>query len=568
MRIRRSHVIAICLIALLSYTRQAQAQVLATIASPANGATNVDPAAGFSWNSVSDAQAYYLYVGSAEGLNDVYNSGSLSPTVTSISRVPGLQPNTTYFIRLWTEINGVWGKTDYVDSSFTTGFGTLAHLTQPANGAVNVSLTAPITWNSVPNAQGYYLYIGTSVGAKDVWSYYTVQGTSVVPQNLANGRLYYARIWTEENNAWYYVDSTFSTSNGSGGSTMAYLTAPLPGATNVDPYQAFAWNPVSGAQAYYIYVGSSPGATDIFNSGPLIPSNTSWIPAGLLGGQTYYIKFWTELNNTWYANSSSFSTAPQPLPSDASTFRNTVLQQTGNIRLMTQGISNTPQPGTLLAQQVAADGNPKAYCKDYARALVAALAGQRITARIRTISFDGPVADDHVITEYYDPFLNYWFVADPTFGVVYWSQSTATGMSVSDLSSAVIAKNWSSITPVITYATNNSETYAHDYYMDPILIYLNPSPPGDLNPAPLTNSPVPYLTVHPASDVGKWATWMFSFQKKTDAVTISDPVLGVITLAPLGGTSYSQAVILETGWSVKSAPSGLQMLTINHYVYF
>ena len=36
----------------------AQAQVLATVIAPANGATNVDPGAAISWNAVSDAQAY------------------------------------------------------------------------------------------------------------------------------------------------------------------------------------------------------------------------------------------------------------------------------------------------------------------------------------------------------------------------------------------------------------------------------------------------------------------------------------------------------------------------------
>src|ERR1700730_3704880 len=38
-------------------------QTLATIISPANGATNVDPLAPFTWNSVSDAPAYYVWVG-------------------------------------------------------------------------------------------------------------------------------------------------------------------------------------------------------------------------------------------------------------------------------------------------------------------------------------------------------------------------------------------------------------------------------------------------------------------------------------------------------------------------
>jgi hypothetical protein len=195
------------------------------------------------------------------------------------------------------------------------------------------------------------------------------------------------------------------------------------------------------------------------------------------------------------------------------------------------------------------------------------LAAQRITARIRNIAFDGNNWDDHVITEYYDPFLSYWIVADPTFGVVYWNPSTSTGMSVSDLSSAVANQNWSSITPFIMYVTTNGGIYTHNYYMDPILLYLNPSAPGNINPqTPLVNSPLPYLTAQ--STPGTYGTWLFSFQIQTDTVTISDSRLGTFTLGPLNGTSYCQAEILSKGWSIRTAPSGLQMYTMNRYVYF
>src|SRR5690242_1981897 len=86
----------------------AHAAPLATIIAPADGATNVDPGAPFSWNTVGSAQAYYVYVGTAKGLQDVYGSGALSNSVSSIPLVPNLKVNTTYYLRLWTEINNCW----------------------------------------------------------------------------------------------------------------------------------------------------------------------------------------------------------------------------------------------------------------------------------------------------------------------------------------------------------------------------------------------------------------------------------------------------------------------------
>jgi hypothetical protein len=289
---------------------------------------------------------------------------------------------------------------------------------------------------------------------------------------------------------------------------------------------------------------------------------------GLLGGQTYYVKLWTKLNGTWYSNLTSFSTATQPLPSSASAFRSTVQQWTGNVRLMTQGLTNTPIPGTLLAQEVADTGGTQAFCSDYAFTLAEELIGQRISARIRELTFDGNTYESHVSVEYYDPFLKYWITADATFGVVYWNTSTLKGMSVTDLSKAIAAKNWSAIQPYILYTTNNGEIYSHNYYMDPILLYLNPYATGVATGSQTLNSALPFMTSHTqASSAGVAGLWLFGFMKLTDSVTISDPVSGSIVLTPLSGTVYSKSIVLHSGWSFKSVPSGMQVFTINRYVY-
>ena len=728
-----------CLMFALFLPISARAQTLATIVNPANGATNVDPGAPFTWNPVSGAQGYYVWVGTSKGTKNVYQSGALGTNVTSVSP-QGLQTNATYYLRLWTEINGCWCVNDSIDTTFTTGYGT-AHLTNPANAATNADPYAPFTWNAVPTAQSYTLnigtvaggknvftsgailntsvnvpnllaqttyyatlmtqfstgtlsaassfttgaglahlkvpidgavnvapgsvftwnsvsdaqvydlYIGSTVGAQDVWVSNTTTSTSTTPQGLVANKLYYARMWTEKAGSWFHVDTTFTTGSGtaqltnptngaanvdpyapftwttianaqsytiwigssigasdvynsgpvsatslnipglaqntayharlftntSAGSSfvdtafatgfgMAHLINPAANAANVDPFQPFTWNSVPGAQAYFIYVGTQPGASDIYYSQTIPSSSTSRQVPGLLGAQTYYVKMWTNVNGGWVSINTVFSTAAQALPPDPNAFRNGVQQQTGNVRLMTQGFTNTPIAGTLLAQIVAQDGRTTAFCTEYAETLIQLLFGQRVTSRIRNLSFDAN--ETHVTVEYYDPFLTKWIVADPTFGLVYWNPSTLTGLSVSDLSASIVGQNWTGIQPYVTFTTNNGEVYAHNYYMDPVLLYLNPLPvtTGTVQ-LPLPNSPAGYFTLHSVSDVGKAAVWVFNFANQSDSAMFGLPGGSTVRVSPAAGVNYSAIIGLPAGWTIVSAPSGMQMLTINRYIY-
>jgi len=235
---------------------------------------------------------------------------------------------------------------------------------------------------------------------------------------------------------------------------------------------------------------------------------------------------------------------------------------------MTQGLTNVPIPGTLLAQEVAEAGTGQAFCSDYAFTLAEELIGQRISARIRNLTFTGTPYESHVSLEYYDPFLKTWIVADATFGVVYWNAALNKGMSVADLSAAVAGKKWSTIQSYIVYTTNNVDAYSHNYYMDPILLYLNAYPLGSNFVGGIPNSPAPFMTAHTqAGSAGVAGLWLFGFSKSTDSLTISDPSLGNVVLTPLSGTLYSKALFLKAGWTYKSTPTGLQNYTINRYVY-
>src|SRR2546426_238725 len=106
----------------------------------------------------------------------------------------------------------------------------------PPNGAVNVDFTQPFQWSTVPNAQAYYLYVGSTFGAGDLVNTGEIQQPSRVVPALPAGQLLYVRISTKVGGVWRSTDSTFTAAPLT--STMTY---PSNGAVNVDMLQPMQW---------------------------------------------------------------------------------------------------------------------------------------------------------------------------------------------------------------------------------------------------------------------------------------------------------------------------------------
>ena len=163
----------------------------------------------------------------------------------------------------------------------------------PANHATNVDLTQPFTWTGVADAQAYYLYVGTSAGAKDLVNTGEIQVTSYrVPLTLATGTTLYARLWTKIAGTWRFVDRAFSAP------PIARFTYPAAGTTTVDPTQLLTWTAVPAVQAYYLYVGSTAGAKDLLNTGEI--QQTSYhLPSSVPADQILYVRLWTKVGGVW-----------------------------------------------------------------------------------------------------------------------------------------------------------------------------------------------------------------------------------------------------------------------------
>jgi hypothetical protein len=68
----------------------------------------------FQWTTISNAEAYYLYVGTQPGGKDIVETGELHMTSYLVKNLP---KNTRIYVSVWTKANGVWNGTS---STFVT----------------------------------------------------------------------------------------------------------------------------------------------------------------------------------------------------------------------------------------------------------------------------------------------------------------------------------------------------------------------------------------------------------------------------------------------------------------
>jgi endoglucanase len=287
---------AACLILLAAVPRPASAAVTTpAFTNPTNGRVGVDTTKPFAWTTVPGAQGYYLTVGTTLGGYDLLNSGVLPASQVSYE-VPLLPTGETLYARIYAELGGSF--TNYQDIAFTAAGGGEAVFTNPTTGQVAVDTTKPFTWSTVAAAQGYYLMIGTSLGADDLLNSGGLAATqsSYETPLLPTGKTLYARIYTELAGAYTrYEDVTFTAAPGG----EAVLRSPTAGQTLVGATQPFAWTAVAAAQGYYLTIGTTLGGSDLLNSGVLAASQSSYNPLTLPAGKPLYARIYTELGGSF-----------------------------------------------------------------------------------------------------------------------------------------------------------------------------------------------------------------------------------------------------------------------------
>ena len=274
------------------YTYTEFSQSASAITSPVPGSTLTSASTTFTWNAASGSvTGYGLNIGTSPGGADLVNIYPLSGASTTVN-LP--TKGATIYVRLWTVFNGATFL--YNDYTYTEFSQSASAITSPSPGSTLTSASTTFFWNAGPaGVTGYGLNVGTSPGGADLVNIGPLSGTSATVTLPTNGATIYVRLWTElSGNIYLYNDYTYTEF-----AQPATMTSPSNGSTLTGASTTFTWNAGSaGTTGYGLNVGTSPGAADLVNIGPL--SGTSVTVNLPTNGTAIYVRLWTILNGTTF----------------------------------------------------------------------------------------------------------------------------------------------------------------------------------------------------------------------------------------------------------------------------
>jgi hypothetical protein len=286
-----------------TYTAVTLAGTKAAMTSPTPGATLAGSTVTFQWNAGTSAQAYWLYVGSSLGGRQYHDSGQLG-TGTRSHQVTGLPADgSTVRVRLWTRLAGLWQSNDYTYTAAPSG-GTKAVMASPAPSSTLPGSTVTFQWNAGSQAEAYVIYVGTVTGGFQFLHSGQLSNTTLSRQVTGlptDGSTVYVRLYTRLAGLWQFNDYTYTAAAGAAG--RAAMTSPTQGSTLAGSTVTFQWSAGTGAQAYWLYVGSTVGGAQYHDSGQLSTGTLSRQVTGLpTHGLTVRVRLFTRLAGVWEFN--------------------------------------------------------------------------------------------------------------------------------------------------------------------------------------------------------------------------------------------------------------------------
>jgi hypothetical protein len=179
----------------------------------------------FTATAGSCVASYQLLVGSTAAASDIFLSGAAATNSWTVSTLP--TAGQTVYVRVTTQFTG--GGSQSVDVTYTASTGGggggggcsgsgIAAMSTPTPGSTLTGSTVTFTWTAGCNVYQYYLFVGTTAGANNLYA--QSQGTNLtgtVTNVPGNGSTVYVRLWTYLNTAtngsaagWHFVDYTYT----------------------------------------------------------------------------------------------------------------------------------------------------------------------------------------------------------------------------------------------------------------------------------------------------------------------------------------------------------------------
>ncbi|MEM7236107.1 MAG: hypothetical protein AAF517_28335 [Planctomycetota bacterium] len=335
----------------------------------------------------------------------------------------------------------------------------------PVDGDCRVAPRAAFRWRAVPGATSYQLRLGTTPGGSEVLESGLLESSTTSYQpvvDLPRGTAIFARLRVHGVPGVRYSSVRFQV----GGEVVpAQLVSPGTG-IDVQLNSSFRWSTVPLARAYRLRLGTSAGASDVFDGEWTVlnerfifdlPKRTRLfgVVETLVGSETYRMPF--DLTVASVAISS----------------RSQVKSAIGLAKTVRQMADF--QNDTFSYSKLRSFSPTRAPCSHYTStflSLVSSL-GLNIDVRRRGVCFLSNGSDCHTLSEVYDTEAKHWVLVDPTFALVVKQRDGSEYLSVDELSALARERRFDEIQfeCLLPY----SEAALRSYYIDYPLLFLNSS---------------------------------------------------------------------------------------------
>jgi hypothetical protein len=178
-------------------------------------------------------------------------------------------------------------------------------LTTPTPGSQLSGANAVFSWTTGTSVTAYEFELGTTgMGSTDLYSSGSTTATSASVTGIpGNGVTLYATLYSKINSAWQIAHYTYTES---GTASPAVLTTPTPGSTLGGSSVTFTWTTGTGVTSYYLYLGTTAGSNNLYNSGTT--TATSVTANGLpTTGAKIYATLHSEIDGVWQATSYTYT---------------------------------------------------------------------------------------------------------------------------------------------------------------------------------------------------------------------------------------------------------------------
>src|ERR1035441_7587700 len=197
-----------------------------------------------------------------------------------------------------------------------------AQIASPTPGSQLPGIAVTFTWNAISGADAYWLDVGTALALGNICGG-QIAGTSSTCSRIPTQpgvTTIYVQLWTHSNGAWQTPNQYTYTAP----AATAAIQSPTPGSQLPGIAVTFTWNTISGADSYWLDVGTALALGNVCGGQIAGTSSTcSGIPTQP-GVTTIYVQLWTHSNGAWqtpnqytYAAPGDFTVSMSPVSASA-----------------------------------------------------------------------------------------------------------------------------------------------------------------------------------------------------------------------------------------------------------